>query len=138
MTMIQTIRPKLYDTKFQGILHCEANPEPWLHIAFAIDHEGDGCIIHYAIYVWDTREVVESNSLPCKADDSKRTMLDKLTYYADEPCKPRYRPLHAITVRDNMSRITGHGAMPVELINDHLFDLSSALRLINKFYHKSN
>jgi hypothetical protein len=54
-----------YTEKFKKAIdssRIKAKPEPWLHIAiFASNNNTGGSI--YAIYVWDTRQVIESGYL---------------------------------------------------------------------------
>jgi hypothetical protein len=44
-----------------------AKSEPWLHIAIYSDTAGIRVI--YAIYVWDTRQIIESGTLPMSMVD---------------------------------------------------------------------
>lgn len=61
-----------YNGACQHILKAKTKPEPWLHVAI-IDFEdmpdseeygirGEKSGIYWAIYVWDTREVIEAGS----------------------------------------------------------------------------
>lgn len=54
-----------YTDEIQAKLNTKTKPEPWLHIAIAAeyhpDNRGNG-EMEWAIYVWDTREVIESGS----------------------------------------------------------------------------
>jgi hypothetical protein len=52
-----------YTKEHQKLLGCKTEPQPWLHIVTMSEGGSDGknydSITSYAIYVWDTRQVIE-------------------------------------------------------------------------------
>lgn len=59
-----------YDRNIQKILKTKTKPEPWLHIGFVSAHHAQGKEringMSWAIYIWDTRQVLESGWIATK------------------------------------------------------------------------
>lgn len=62
-----------YTEAIQKILGCKTKPEPWLHIGISTTdrYAKMGMFSGYAIWVWDTRKVVEQNIEMNKKFDAK-------------------------------------------------------------------
>jgi hypothetical protein len=56
-----------YNKKMQRLTDSKVKPEPWLHIAFI----GSAREYGFAIYVWDTRQVIEIDSIEVIDDEIK-------------------------------------------------------------------
>lgn len=65
---------KTYNPEVQKFLHSKTEPQPWLHAAIVNDFrnnkdykDGDETVtktpMHWAIYIWDTREVIETGEM---------------------------------------------------------------------------
>lgn len=53
-----------YDERIQRQMSSKLEAKPWLHIA--VNNFGD-----YAIYVWDTREIIETGMISYKLEGSR-------------------------------------------------------------------
>lgn len=65
---MQKISINRYTPEAQQILGASTKPAPWLHIMTIVRDGGAGTVedkpvCYYVIFVWDTREVVESKKL---------------------------------------------------------------------------
>lgn len=76
-------RPNKYTARAQEILGSATKPEDWLHVILMVDSKSNLDKIHsgilqisYAIYVWDTREVVESGMVEVATRDFCRNWFD--------------------------------------------------------------
>lgn len=51
-----------YDGRMTGV-SSKVKPEPWMHLAYEVTKDGN---VHWVIYVWDTREILDEghNFLP--------------------------------------------------------------------------
>jgi hypothetical protein len=76
-----------YNKYIQSILKTKTNPEPWLHIIIVgeddkgVDPRLYSSTVDYAIYIWDTREVIETGTVKLRA---VYTMWHKMTQMAHD------------------------------------------------------
>jgi hypothetical protein len=64
--MTTKFKTNRYTEEAKKLLGTKTNPEPWLHIQLVGDSSTKHDDIYYAIYVWDTRQVIESGVVNCK------------------------------------------------------------------------
>lgn len=74
-----------YDQNLQRILKSKVKPEPWLHCALYANSKRSRNDVtrgySYAIYVWDTRQVLDSGWVPVEQlnlNDSMRVLRGAL------------------------------------------------------------
>lgn len=53
-----------YTDKIQNVLNTKTKPEPWLHVVLQHQRDGEDSALAWAIYVWDTRQVIEEDFEP--------------------------------------------------------------------------
>lgn len=99
-----------YSDELQHCLHSKIKAEPWLHIYLGPRNEGKGRnFVYYCIFVWDTRQVLDSGKVPL---EQCRSMI---TVSRGEGAM---RPKAAIAV-DNNELLKGSGDI-VDAINEAL------------------
>jgi hypothetical protein len=103
-----------YTDKVQEALSEKTKAEPWMHIALAPLNLGPFMVQFYAIYVWDTREVVETGEL-------KDIPMLKLMEFGLKPRKNGGLLSGLPVVKDSMVRLKGSGKIINELNDTNLF-----------------
>lgn len=77
-----------YTTQIAAMLGCKAKPEPWLRIALDCSPEQYGETgkqdwqVSYVIYVWDTRQVIDDDTVHVQATTKQ---IDKLRNMPSPP-----------------------------------------------------
>ena len=89
-----------YDERVQQQLKSKTKPEPWLHIALADSNDRSYV---FAIYIWDTREVIETGT------------TDNVTMYS----------LDGNIAKDNHTMIKGGNSKDIVARINNAFMLSS-------------
>jgi hypothetical protein len=71
----------IYTPEHQKLLGCKTKPEPWLHIvtkSYDRKPTTDQATTTYAIYVWDTRQVIEEGEVIINLVHPLDTMYPRL------------------------------------------------------------
>lgn len=130
--MISSFSPKIFDDAVAKKLGSKVKPEPWLHVAvlglgnhFTYEKTKkpeDSERVVYAVYVWDTRKVIESGTIEFGGDFHA---CQQLQFYFAQPKKGRNAKFsqiyHAKNAKDNRKKISGSGE-EVSLINEYIFN----------------
>lgn len=117
---------KKYDERLQKMLGSSVKPEPWLHIAVFVNgnnrtfertkNSDDKERVHYAIFVWDTRKVIEAKSI----EDDKLPKYQYLLSYCTF-IRGRNAVFHAKKAKDFGQPLIGSGET-VKLLNKQYFN----------------
>ena len=98
-----------YTKSIQYDLGLKANVEPWLHVAVEIQQEG----MYIAVFVWDTRKVVEQRFTKFTNNAAYRAFASGF-----------YFRRH-MTANDNGKKLVGSGAV-VDYLNKHVMNASES------------
>lgn len=79
-----------YTPEMQKQLVSKTKPEPWLHVAIIMPKDRGWAI--YAIYVWDTRQVIE---------EGRKPIWDAhVEHLVGTPAKDNHQPLQGLKTYD--------------------------------------
>lgn len=126
--MFTITHPAHYTEQVQEMLKSKTKPEPWLHVVVLGDGNNvtyartkdkkDAERVVYAIYVWDTRQVVETGVIDCADKSSEQSRI--LYCFARTRRNSRHRAWHATPAKDSYKKLAGTGP-EIKLINEHCF-----------------
>jgi hypothetical protein len=138
---------KRYSKGIQSILHSKTKPEPWMHaLIVPLSNAGKSFKFAYAIYIWDTRAVLETgkgtvsshhvfdwasdaldNHQPLKGISDKDELQIAMTKANRLDKEARYRQLERATKSDQVNNLTEkqlgfvkHFGMSIYRYNAHM------------------
>lgn len=115
--MLTSFKPKVYDEKLKAFLGAKAEVKDYLHIAVINEEsykkpESD---FYYAIFVWDTREVVEEGLVHIETKAGREFIKD----YLRLPMNKALRGNAAQQANDSLKKLPGTSRC-IQLINTYI------------------
>jgi hypothetical protein len=103
-----------YNGHIQSILRTNTKPEPWLHIVLRAITDYKTIDVYYAIYIWDTRQIVDQDVRRFTAKKVNDNLVSEQFDMLKQFC-------NASKAIDSHARLVGADYETEQIINNHIF-----------------